>query len=240
MRKVRFRDPAGSVRTGNWTESGIEAAGRSFASSDVSILPPVQPTKVIGVANNYQDESSTGSPEGRPIGWMKGGPNILAGHGSTVTLPSFDDVIFEGEMGIVIGEQCRNVNPSDAFDVIGGYTCVNDLTVVSSRDVGPFYERKSFDNALPIGPVVVPPEAIDDEPHIQVWVNDEKQQDSAGETFIYSIPEVISELSSNVTLEPDDVILMGTPSGAVPLEDGDRVRVQIDAIGTLEHTVETP
>ncbi len=239
MRKVRFRDPAGSVRTGNWTESGIIAAGRTFVPSDVSILPPVHPTKVIGVANNYQDASSDESPDGRPIGWMKGGPNILAGHGSTVTLPAFDEVIFEGEMGIVIGKQCKNVDPADAFNVIGGYTCVNDLTVMSSRDVSPFYERKSFDNALPIGPVVVPPETIDGEPDIQVWVNDEKQQDSTGETFIYSIPEVISELSSNVTLEPEDVILMGTPSGAVPLEDGDTVRVNIEGIGELKHAVTT-
>jgi 2-keto-4-pentenoate hydratase/2-oxohepta-3-ene-1,7-dioic acid hydratase in catechol pathway len=171
---------------------------------------------------------------------MKGGPNVVAPHGSTVTLPAFDEVIFEGEMGIVIGEQCRNVDPADAYDVIGGYTCVNDITVISSRDVSPFYERKSFDNALPIGPVVVPPDAIGDEPHIQVWVNDKKQQDSSGETFVYSIPEVISELSSNVTLEPDDVVLMGTPSGAVPLEDGDTVRVQIDGIGELAHSVQTP
>lgn len=237
MRRVRFRDQAGSVRTGNWTESGIIAAGRTYDPDVVSILPPVQPTKVVGVANNYQDDGREESPEGRPIGWMKGGPNILSGHGDTVTLPAFDEVIFEGEMGVVIGEQCRNVDPDDAFGMIGGFTCVNDLTVTSSRDISPFYERKSFDNALPIGPVVVPPDAVEIEPHIQVWVNDEKKQDSAGETFIYSIPEVISELSSNVTLEPDDVILMGTPSGAVPLADGDTVRVRVEGIGELEHSV---
>lgn len=243
MHRVRFRDPAGKTRTGTWTNTGIDAAGRTYAPADVDILPPVSPTKIICVGLNYADHAAERDktiPD-RPLLFLKP-PNTLAAHGDTVTLPAGKDrVEHEAELGVVIGEQCRHVAAEDAMEVVDGFTCVNDISNRDDQDREQNWVRgKAFDNAAPIGPVVAPPEAVPADARVSLRVNGDLRQESSRDEFIFSVPDLIEEITTYLTLEPGDIITTGTPSGVAPLSDGDTVEVEIQGIGVLEHTVRAP
>ncbi|MFP8958372.1 fumarylacetoacetate hydrolase family protein [Natrialbaceae archaeon A-CW3] len=242
MRYVRFIDPAGTVRTGTWNDGEIEFGGRSYDSADVSILPPSEPTKIVCVGLNYKDhaeESGMDLPE-RPWLFLKG-PNTLAGHGDTVSLlPGKERIEFEAELGVVIGEQCRNVDADNAMDVVSGFTCVNDI---SNRD-DQFEEQnwvrgKAFDGAAPVGPVMATPDHVPEDASIELRVNGETKQSSSRSELIFTVPEIIEEITTYLTLEPGDIIATGTPAGVGPLSDGDTVEVEIEGVGTLEHDVQS-
>lgn len=203
------------------------------------MLPPVEPNKVLGVAHNYQShftESEDSVPD-RPTLWWKGGRTVVASHGDTIELPAVDSVIYEGEIGVVIGTQCRNVSRSNAMDMIAGFTCVNDLTDQTYSEEPSMFRQKSFDGSAPIGPVLASPEHVPEKPRVQLVVNGEVRQDSADDEFVFSIADVIAAFSAVMTLEQNDVIMMGTSSGYDFLRDGDRVEVTVECVGTLEHTV---
>jgi 2-keto-4-pentenoate hydratase/2-oxohepta-3-ene-1,7-dioic acid hydratase in catechol pathway len=260
MRRVRFKEPAGHVRHGEWTDDGIEFGGRTYDPEAVDVLPPVEPTKVICVAANYVEhlrESGRDVPEDlpdRPSVFMKG-PNAVVGHGDTVTLPTpgvtaddADDagsieigsgrIDYEAELGVVIGEQCRNVPEGEARSVITGYTCVNDISNRDDQQAEQNWIRgKAFDGAAPMGPVLATPDEVPDDPRIRLYVNGDQRQDSADDEFVFSISEVIADVTRFVTLEEGDVIAMGTTYGVGPLSDGDTVEVEIEGVGTLEHHV---
>ncbi len=98
------------------------------------------------------------------------------------------------------------------------------------------FRINSFEYALPLGPVLVSPNAFPTHPRIRTWINDEKYQDSQEEELIYLVPAVIQTITTRVTLRPDDVI-MRLPSGAKPLDDGNTSRIEVAGVGTLEHSV---
>ena len=148
-RRARFSDPAGTVRVGDWTEEGIVAADRTYDPATIDVLAPVEASKVVGIGPNYRS-----MVEERPVEqrlFWKGGTNVLAGHGDTVTLPSSDEVIFEAELGVVIGEGCRNVAASEADDVIAGYTCANDISTRRTRTGTRSFRRSRSTARLPSG-----------------------------------------------------------------------------------------
>ncbi len=245
MYRVRFRDPAGSIRNGKWIDGTIEFAGKTYdAESDsVDILPPTEPTKMICIGRNYAAhaaESGSDIPD-RPLLFMKG-PNALASHGDTIMLPGGKDRIdHEAEFAVVIKEQARNVAAADADNIIAGYTCANDL---SNRDdqrkEQNWIRGKAFDNASPLGPVLATPDEVPDDAAVELWVNDEKKQEGSIDDLIFSVPELIEEITTYLTLEPGDVILTGTPAGVSPLSDGDQIRISVDGIPSLEHDVSIP
>lgn len=160
-------------------------------------------------------------------------------------------VDWEVELAAVIGRPALNVDAKDALDYVAGYTIMND---VSARDLGKrddwprwgmdWLGHKSFNGAAPMGPWIVPARAIAD-PHdldLKLWVNDELQQDSNTDDMIFNINEQIEYLSSHFTLWPGDVISTGTPSGVgrprgLFLKPGDRVRMEIEGIGSMENPV---
>ena len=244
MHRVRFRDPAGAVRRGEWRDGEeVGFGGETYDVAEVDVLPPVDPSKIVCIGLNYEDhaeEQDSDLPE-RPLLFLKP-PNAVAGHGDTVTLPAGKErVEWEAELGVVIGEQCRNVDAADATDVVAGYTCVND---VSNRDdqrrETNWVRGKAFDGAAPLGPVVADPERVPNDARISLRVNGETEQESTRSNLIFSVPELIEEITAYATLEPGDVISTGTPAGVGPLSDGDRVEVDIEGIPTLEHRVRVP
>ena len=243
MKRVRFRDPAGSVRTGKWTDDGVAFGGRTYDREAVDVLPPCEPSKIVCIGRNYAkhaEEMDSDLPD-RPLLFLKP-PNALAGHGDTVTLPAGkENVDHEAELAVVVGEQCRNVAAEDAEEVIAGYTCFDD---VSNRDdqrrEQNWVRGKAFDNAAPMGPVLATPDEVPDDASVELRVNGETRQDSSIEHLIFSVPELIAEITTYVTLEPGDVIATGTPEGVGPVEDGDTVEVEIEGVGTLEHGVREP
>ncbi len=99
---------------------------------------------------------------------------------------------------------------------------------------------KAFDNAAPLGPVVATPDEVPDDASIELRVNSETKQAASIDRFVFSVPELIAEVTTYMTLEPGDVLSTGTPAGVGALADGDHVEVEIEGIGTLEHDVVIP
>ena len=256
MRYVRFRDSEGTVRRGEWTddegaeidaypvdEGRIDLGRETVAVDAVQILPPCDPSKIVCVGLNYADHAAEQGKEvpDRPLLFLKP-PNAVASHGQSVELlPDKQRLDYEAELGVVIGEQCRNVDAADAESVIAGYTCVNDLSNRDDQSVETNWVRgKAFDNAAPIGPVVASPDEVPDDAAVQCRVNGELRQDSSRAQFIFSVPELIEEITTYLTLEPGDVISTGTPEGVGPLSDGDTVEVTVEGVGTLRNEVRIP
>ncbi len=240
MAQIRFRDSAGSVRTGELSDGEITAAGRTYDRDSVDVLAPTEPSKIVCVGRNYAehaDERGAELPD-RPLLFLKP-PNAVAAHGDEIVLPAGKErVDHEAELAVIIGEQARNVDAADAEEYIAGYTCFDDISNRDDQDREKNWVRgKAFDNAAPMGPALAPPESLADDASIELRVNGETRQSSTIGQLIFSIPELVEEITAYLTLEPGDVIATGTPEGVGPLSDGDRVAVEIEGVGTLEHTV---
>ncbi|MFB6073417.1 MAG: fumarylacetoacetate hydrolase family protein [Haloarculaceae archaeon] len=257
MKRVRFRDSAGNVRGGRWTvedgEPKVTAAagpyGRiafgdeSYAPEEVDVLPPCEPTKIVCVGLNYRDhaeEQDSELPE-RPLLFLKP-PNAVASHDKRLTLlPDKERIDYEAELGVVIGEQCKNVDADGAMDVVAGFTCVNDISNRDDQRVEQNWVRgKAFDNSGPIGPLVATPEHVPEDASIELRLNGETRQSSTRDNMIFTVPELIEEITAYMTLEPGDVIATGTPAGVGPLSNGDTVEVDIEGVGTLRNTIRIP
>jgi 2-keto-4-pentenoate hydratase/2-oxohepta-3-ene-1,7-dioic acid hydratase in catechol pathway len=154
---------------------------------------------------------------------------------------------WEAELAVVIGERCRDVDEAHAFDVVFGYTCLNDVTARDlQRAHQQWFKGKSLDDTCPIGPWIVDTHELPDPQHtaIALRVNGETRQQSTTGAMIFSIARIIAELSRGMTLEPGDIIATGTPEGVgfameppVFLNDGDVMEVEIAGIGVLRNTV---
>lgn len=245
MKRVRFMDPTGTIRYGEWNRGQIRFGRREFTLDEINILPPSTPSKVIGVGLNYHDhaaELDLAVPD-RPVLFLIGS-NSLAGHRSAIPLPNVEDRFeHEAELGIIIGEQCQGVSVEDAKGVIAGFTCVNDIsnrTEQFHQSQQDLFRGKAFDNSTPIGPVLAPPNEVPADATIQLRVNGRIRQDSSRKEMIFNVSELVAQISKHLTLESGDIISTGTPSGVGSLQTGDRVEVEIEGIGILEHTIQSP
>jgi len=240
MHWMRFRDPAGAVRRGEYEDGTVSFGGRTHDVDDVEVLPPAEPSKIVCVGRNYAkhaEERGEDVPD-RPLLFLKP-PNAVAGDGDTVTLPGDNYVEHEAELAVVVGEQARNLDESEALDAVAGYTVANDVSNRTDQDREQNWVRgKAFDGACPLGPVLATPEEVPDDAAVELRVNGEVRQSSSIEHFVFDVPELLAEITEFVTLEPGDVVLTGTPEGVGELTDGDSVEVEVEGVGTLEHTVE--
>jgi 2-keto-4-pentenoate hydratase/2-oxohepta-3-ene-1,7-dioic acid hydratase in catechol pathway len=215
----------------------------------VAALPIDLPQKIICVGMNYRDHAAEAGlpvPE-RPILFAKW-PNALIGPGETIVIPPWvEEVDYEAELAVVIGRRARGLSVDEALGAVGGYTCLND---VSSRKIqfedGQWSRAKTFDTFCPVGPTVVPVDAVPDPQALAVRcsVNGRLLQDSTTAEMVFGVAEIVSFVSTAITLEPGDLIATGTPFGVgytreppVFLEDGDEVTVEIDRIGALTNPV---
>ncbi len=243
MKHVRFVDPAGSIREGTWTDDGVSFGGRTYDPEAVDVLPPVEPSKIVCIGLNYADhaeETDSELPE-RPLLFLKG-PNALAGHGDTIPLlPGKERIDHEAELGVVIGEQCRNVPEAEAMDVVWGYTCFNDISNRDDqREEQNWIRGKAFDSSAPIGPCVATLDEVPENPSIELRLNGEVRQRSTIDNLIFTVPELIAEVTQYLTLERGDVIATGTTSGIGPISDGDTMEVEVEGVGTLRNHVSAP
>lgn len=241
MRIARFRDPTGVTRRGEWLSDALVAGGKEYDPAAVSILPPTEPTKVVCQAGGYVDhrrESGYEEVPDRPELFLKT-PNCVVGHEDAIELPpGRDSIEFEAEFGIVIGSQCRDVDPAEAMAYVEGFTCVND---VSNRDDQArernWVRGKAFDGSLPTGPVVATPDEVPENATLQLRHNGEVKQETTTDHMIFSVEELVAEVSELITLEQGDVIATGTPYGPDALSPGDVVEVEFEGVGTLRNTV---
>jgi 2-keto-4-pentenoate hydratase/2-oxohepta-3-ene-1,7-dioic acid hydratase in catechol pathway len=202
-------------------------------------LTPVAPSKVVAVGLNYADhahESNKPLPK-EPLFWIKATTSLLS-DGGKIEIPfSNHRTDFEAELAIVIGRRVRNVTPAAAARYIFGYTAsqdISDRTIQSSESQ--WTRAKSFDTFTPLGPFVET--KID--PHeltIQLFQNGQLRQNSNTRELIFNCFQLVSFISTNMTLLPGDIILTGTPSGVGPIESGDRLEVRIQGMAPLVNSV---
>jgi len=208
--------------------------------SEVKLLAPCQPSKIIGIVNNFVDRSREKgeAPPGLPLFFFKP-PSTVIGPEATIQLPPPSQrVEYGAELAVVIGKRAHWVTLEEANQYILGYTCANDVT---ARDVleqeGGWARGKSFDTFCPLGPSIVTrlnPADL----RVTSAVNEGTRQMNSTRDMVFSMAQLVAFLSSVMTLMPGDVILTGTPSGSGVLAAGDVVEVEIEGIGKLRNPVQ--
>ena len=205
------------------------------------LLPPCSPTKIVCVGRNYVDHAKElGNPvPSEPLIFLKP-PSSLIGTGDAIVYPAISgNVHFEGELGVVIGKQARNVPRERAFDYVRGYTCINDVTArdLQRKDVQ-FTRGKGFDTFCPVGPWMVDRDDLDlSTARVRTTLNDEVKQDLALTEMIFPIDVIIAFVTQCMTLEHGDLIATGTPPGVGPMSPGDTIHVEVTGIGILKNSV---
>jgi 2-keto-4-pentenoate hydratase/2-oxohepta-3-ene-1,7-dioic acid hydratase in catechol pathway len=235
---------------------------RAQALTQFTLSAPLEPRTLYCVGANYQQHVDNvarfrdmpAEPSAKELGigpfhFLKS-TNCVVPSGSPVAAgsPALD---FEAELAVVIGKKVRAIGGSNALEAVAGYTIANDLSV-RDRAVRPkvpsgspfrydWAAHKNFDGACPLGPQIVPASFVADPQAltIRTWVNGELRQSASTQHMIFSVAEIIADISSRITLLPGDVILTGTPAGVGAetgrfLVAGDRVRIEIAPLGALE------
>jgi 2-keto-4-pentenoate hydratase/2-oxohepta-3-ene-1,7-dioic acid hydratase in catechol pathway len=205
----------------------------------VRTLTPVLPSKVIAVGLNYADHArETGKPLPKvPLFWFKANSS-LSPDGAKIEIPHPSHrTDFEAELCIVIGRRIRNVTPAAASRYILGYTAAQDISDRTIQHSESQWARaKSFDTFTPLGPYIetkIDPRRLT----IQLYQNGQLRQNSNTSQLIFNCYQLVSFISTNMTLLPGDIILTGTPSGVGPIESGDRLEVRIQGLAPLVNTV---
>src|SRR5690625_1419862 len=217
--------------------------GRIVEETDVVWLPPVKPQTVFTLGLNYADhaaELSFKAPT-EPLVFLKG-PNTFIGHrGHTVRQSDVTFMHYECELAVVIGKTGKNINKESAYEYISGYTIANDYAI---RDYLENYYRPNLrvnirDTFAPIGPWIVDARVIDDPMNLtlRTYIIGEVKQEATTVDMVFGIPELITYLSSFMTLNENDIILTATPKGSVDSKVGDEVSTEIEGIGRLINTI---
>ena len=218
------------------------ASGKGVPLASVRIRPPVpRPVTIDCMAVNYMEDGTRSEPA--PINAFHKSPSAIIGHGDTMVLPDVPATIFEGEaeIALVIGKRASNVAAKDAMGYIFGYLNFIDG---SARGLAPagntFFQMKSRDTFAPIGPYLVTADELRDPQNIkvQLWVNGQIMQNYNTNDMAHKIPRCIEWLSSIHTLEPGDIVALGTNHrGLNPFQDGDTVELEVEGLGRLKFGV---
>lgn len=262
MKIIRYAAPNGHIAYAEQLEanryvrlegdpySGLKRTGEPV--TPVRILAPIDPRAILCIGLNYrQHAAETNAPiPSVPVLFMKS-LNTVQHPGEPIVLPRWlrsDKVDYECELAVVISRDCRNVSRAEALNSVLGYTCANDVSARDWQKEGgsQWCRGKSFDTFAPLGPCLVTPDEIPYPGHLRIrtLVNDEVLQDCSTGDMIFDVPTLIEFLSASSTLLAGTVILTGTPHGVGVarkpprfLQPGDRVKVEIGGIGTLENPV---
>ena len=214
--------------------------GDSLPLSEVKLLAPVVPSKIVCVGRNYLEhaaELGNKLPD-EPLLFLKA-PSSLIGSGDKIVLPpASQQVEHEGELGVVIGRVASKLSSSDdPLSYVFGYTCVNDVTArdLQRKDVQ-FTRGKSFDTFCPVGPWIeteIDPRSV----VVETRVNGEVKQKGNTADMAFPVAFLIRYISEIMTLYPGDLIATGTPAGVSRMKHGDTVEVEVAGIGVLKNEV---
>ncbi|MBG6102728.1 fumarylacetoacetate hydrolase family protein [Micromonospora vinacea] len=223
----------------------LSFSGARWALSDVRLLSPILPSKVVCVGRNYADHAAELGNEvpREPLLFLKPSTSVI-GPRDAIRLPIFSkQVEHEAELAVVIGAPgARRADRAAAERAIFGYTCANDVTARDlQRSDGQWTRAKGFDSFCPIGPWITTGLDVSDlEIRCEVGRNPEEMEvRQLGRTkdMVFDVPGLVSYISHVMTLLPGDVVLTGTPAGVSQLVEGDTVTVRIDGIGELTNPV---
>ena len=226
--------------------SGATATGETLALASVTLLTPAAPSKFIALWNNFHAAAAKqgNAIPAEPLYFFKAPSSCLA-HGQLIRVPTYYDgkVVYEGELGIVIGRETRAVDESEADRYIFGYTCVNDVTALNLLNRDPSFTQwtraKSFDTFGVFGPVIAtglaPADLV-----VRTLVDGLERQNYPCADMIFSPHALVSRISQDMTLLPGDIIACGTSIGVGVLKPDSTVEVVIDGIGTLRNRFGQP
>ena len=219
------------------------ATGRVLPLTDVKLLAPTQPSKVVALWNNFKalgDKLKLSAPN-EPLYFLKS-PNSFLNPFETIVKPAGDGkVVFEGELGIVIGKVCKGVAEAQAMAHVFGYTCANDVTAADVLNRDPSFAQwvraKGFDTFCPFGPCVAtgldPATLV-----VKTTLNGDVRQDYPVSDMRFTVAQLVSMVSQDMTLVPGDIILCGTSVGVGSMKPGSTVEVEIAGIGKLTNRFE--
>lgn len=222
--------------------SNPRPTGQSAPLGATRLLTPTTPSKMVALVDNYRAlvAKLNHAVPSDPLYFLKANNSFLAA-GETIRVPASysGKVIYEGELGVVIGKRCTAVSEADAAGFIFGYTCVNDVTAIDifGKDAGfaQWTRAKGFDTFGVFGPVI----ATDVDPGrlvIKTILNGQERQNYPLTDIIFAPTKLVSLISHDMTLEPGDVIACGTSIGVGSMKPGSTVSIVIDGIGTLTNT----
>ncbi len=209
-------------------------------------VPIARPQKILCLGRNYRahaEEWKSTVPD-QPMFFSKL-PSALLAHEKQIQIPAETGrVDHEIELAVVIGKQAHSVSESKAMEHVAGYTIANDVTAraMQGEDIKkgrPWTLSKGFDTFCPMGPYLVPADAIDN-PHnlqMELTVNGVTKQKANTQDMVFKIPQLISHISKYITLQPGDIICTGTPEGTLPIQAGDVVEARIEGLGVLRNSV---
>jgi 2-keto-4-pentenoate hydratase/2-oxohepta-3-ene-1,7-dioic acid hydratase in catechol pathway len=218
------------------------ATGEWVPLDSVRLLAPTRPSKVLALWNNFGQLAAKlglARPE-EPLYLIKA-PNSYLDPGATIECPpGAGKVVFEGELAIVIGRRTTRATPQDAAAGVFGYTCANDVTVADIIQRDPSFPQwvraKGFDTFCPFGPAVVT--GLEAETlRVRTWLDGQLRQDYPISDMRFTVPELVSRISHDMTLLPGDLILCGTSVGVGSMKPGSTVSIEIDGIGRLTNPV---
>lgn len=233
----------------NWLSRSSNLTGRLL--EDIEFLPVIQrPGKIICLGVNYVDHAKEGGNQigEYPTVFLRCATSLLA-HGRPLRVPAVSDKLdFEAELAVVIGTNARNVSERDALNCVFGYACFNDATLRDyQRKTTQWTMGKNFDATGSFGPCLVtsdelPPGCLG--LHIESRLNGKVMQSANTSDMAFGVARTISLLSQAMTLEPGDVIVMGTPGGVgyartppVWMKAGDTIEVEIEGVGVLSNLI---
>jgi len=224
----------------NFEQGAVPETVTSFPLSDVKLLAPVAPSKIVCVGRNYREhaaELGNKMPE-EPLLFLKA-PSALIASGENIELPrASQQVEHEGELGVVIGRIARGLTSEEnPLDYVFGYTCVNDVTArdLQRKDVQ-FTRGKSFDTFCPAGPWIET-ELDPANASVTTRLNSEIKQQGNTADMAFPVAFLIRYISEIMTLYPGDLIATGTPAGVSKMKDGDVVEVEVAGVGILRNQV---
>ena len=206
----------------------------------------IQVGKIICLARTYEKHATemNATTTKDPIIFLKPESSVIFNNESIVIPKMSHCVHHEVELGLVISMDGKNIPEKNAMDYVLGYVIALDIT---ARDIQsdakkkghPWSIAKGFDTFAPVGPRIVPGNTIDPH-HVDIWlkVNGDLKQNGNTRDMIFTVGELISYISTVMTLEPMDIIATGTPEGVGPMKDGDIIEAGIQGIGVLTVTAQ--
>ncbi|MBT4588202.1 MAG: fumarylacetoacetate hydrolase family protein [Rhodospirillaceae bacterium] len=229
---------------GGFMFEGASSTGETVALVEVELLTPCVPSKIVALWNNSQsaaEKQGLKTPED-PLFFIKGANTFLASGGIIQKPNSYDGrVIYEAELGIVIGKTCKEVSEADTQSYIFGFTCVNDVTALQLLDKDPSFPQwaraKGFDTFGAFGPAIVADVDISGS-SIRAELNGRERQNYPVSDLMMQPAELVHRISQDMTLFAGDIISCGTGPGALPMKPGAQIDVIIDGVGTLTNTYE--
>ena len=245
-----------SVIEGNLYEQVAAIAERATGAHHLSLsdldfeIPSVRAGKILCLGLNYMEHVNEGIFEKQPFPtvFMRSMSSMVA-HGKPVVRPRVSETLdYEAELALIVGKKARHLTAENALDYVAGYSCANDGSVREyQRHTIQWTMGKNFDQTGPLGPVFV---TADELPagakglNISCRLNGEVVQSSNTDMMMFPVVETLVYITEGLTLEPGDIILMGTPSGVgharkppLWMKDGDSVEVEIEGVGILKNPV---